>query len=707
MRRPANSLCAAAIALVFACALPPCALAQTDRPWSTPPEEGISVAPSGDDEQLADAPASATVVNGDFETGTLSGWTSFTPSTSNGSWRTHSGTTTPMSGSTIYAPPQGSFGAMADMTQAGNYVLYQDITLPTGQTHTLSFILYYSNRQPVSGNNNGFTEPSGTTLAGSQTYRVDLIKTTAAPDTNVSSDILANVFRTRSGDPESMRPTLITYDISAFAGQTVRLRFAAGVCCYYFYPGVDDVRITSNLVITGRVANAAGRAIPNAIVTLSGSQSATAITDPVGRYTFDNVLSGGNYTVTPSKSGYAFVPPSQAYTNLTASQTADFTATGGSLAPTAGQVLISRFRTRGALGANDEFIELYNNTDTDIVVSDPTPPASGATGWALVGGDSPTVARVIIPSGAFIPARGHYLVANTNDITTGYNLTPYAGADTGHGSDFTDGRGIALFRTANSTLFNLANRLDAVGFASETNILFFNGTPLQPSGGVTTNLQHVFMRRLDAGPPKNTGNNAADFVFISTTAAAVGAAQSVLGSPGPQNFSTNVVHLGTMGSSLINSSQPSTSSPNRVRDTRAFTYTRTSTTGGTILFPLGTLSIQRRFTNLTGAPVKRLRFRVIDTTSGPAPAGTADLRLLTSTGVVTDSTSAVVATVGGLKLEEPPNQDVGGGLNSTVRVGSIDLRAPLAPGASVDVQFLLGVQQGGSFRFFVLIEPLD
>jgi hypothetical protein len=35
------------------------------------------------------------------------------------------------------------------------------------------------------------------------------------------------------------------------------------------------------------------------------------------------------------------------------------------------------------------------------------------------------------------------------------------------------------------------------------------------------------------------------------------------------------------------------------------------------------------------------------------------------------------------------------------------LRAPLAPGASIDVQFLLGVQTGGSFRFFLIVEPLN
>src|ERR1044072_7172143 len=275
-------------------------------------------------------PSAATVSNSDFETRNLSGWSIFN-STTGGSWRAHNSPTPPASLSTTYAPPQGSFGAMADMTSGGNYVLYQDIALPAGQRHTLSFILYYSNRWHDNANNsNGFVEPSGTTLTSSQTYRVDLIKTTAAADTNVASDILVNVFRARNGDPGSMRPTLITYDISAFAGQTVRLRFAAGVPSYYFYPGVDDVRITSNLVITGRVANAAGRAIPNTTVTLSGSQSATAFTDPVGRYTSDTVPSGGNYTVTPSKSGYTFVPPSQAYVNLTASQTADFTGAGGS-----------------------------------------------------------------------------------------------------------------------------------------------------------------------------------------------------------------------------------------------------------------------------------------------------------------------------------------------------------------------------------------
>src|SRR5205085_104664 len=144
---------------------------------------------------------------------------------------------------------------------------------------------------------------------------------------------------------------------------------------------------------------------------------------------------------------------------------------------------------------------------------------SGVAGWALVGGDSPTFARTIVPNGTLIPARSRYLTAYTNSPSTSYNLTPYAGADTGSQNDFPDGRGIALFKTANSTNFTLANRLDAVGFASETNTLFVNGTPLLPSGGVTTGLQHVFMRKLGSGQPQNTTNNLADFVFVDTTGA--------------------------------------------------------------------------------------------------------------------------------------------------------------------------------------------
>ena len=68
---------------------------------------------------------------------------------------------------------------------------------------------------------------------------------------------------------------------------------------------------------------------------------------------------------------------------------------------------------------------------------------------------------------------------------------------------------------------------------------------------------------------------------------------------------------------------------------------------------------------------------------------------------------AGMTTVRGTTLEEtPPAQANGGGFNSSLSAGVITLAAPLAPGATIDVQWLLGIQQTGAFRFYVNIEAL-
>jgi hypothetical protein len=121
----------------------------------------------------------------------------------------------------------------------------------------------------------------------------------------------------------------------------------------------------------------------------------------------------------------------------------------------------------------------------------------------------------------------------------------------------------------------------------------------------------------------------------------------------------------------------------------------------------GTLSIRRRFRNNTGGPVSRLRFRVVDMTTGAAPAGTADLRLLASTDIPAATlVGGGSVFIRGLRLEEPPGQPGGGGINASASDDTINLATPLGPGASVNVQFLLGVEQGGNFRFFLNVEGL-
>jgi hypothetical protein len=63
-------------------------------------------------------------------------------------------------------------------------------------------------------------------------------------------------------------------------------------------------------------------------------------------------------------------------------------------------------------------------------------------------------------------------------------------------------------------------------------------------------------------------------------------------------------------------------------------------------------------------------------------------------------------TVQGTQLEQPPGQPNGGGFNSSLGAQTVTLATPLANGASIDVRFLLGIQQTGSYKFFLNIEAL-
>jgi hypothetical protein len=250
--------------------------------------------------------------------------------------------------------------------------------------------------------------------------------------------------------------------------------------------------------------------------------------------------------------------------------------------------------------------------------------------------------------------------------------------------------------------------------------LFREGNTLTPTSGST--LEHSYFRDEcgKKGNPSTFGNcptggftkdsnvNADDFIFVDTNATATVMGQR-LGAPGPQNlgsprFTLNVVAL------LLDSSKSAAGNPNRVRDTTAIGPNAAT----------GTMSIRRRFQNNTGAPVTRLRIRVVDiSTTFIASGGVADLRLLTS-GNTTDTVSDPVTcaaspgspsspctiTIFGTQLETPPAQPLGGGFNSSATTTTVTLGSPLAPGASVNLQILLGVQTTGSFKFFFNIEAL-
>ena len=387
----------------------------------------------------------------------------------------------------------------------------------------------------------------------------------------------------------------------------------------------------------------------------------------------------------------------------------------------AGTFLISEIRTSGPAGAGDDFVEVYNNTDTPLTVA--ASDASSGFGLFKMGADCSATPVLIgvIPNGTVIPARGHFLFVGSAYSLGDYGGTGAAAGDLTLSSDIESDANVAIFNTSSVANLSSVTRLDAVGFGSNTGgncDLLREGTTLAPMSGSTLNYSYV---RDECGKkgnpaifgpcpsgflPVDTNVNADDFIFVDTTAQVTVAGQR-LGAPGPQNIGNPLLRNSAITTLLLDSNFGGPAAPNRVRNT------------GAPEAPLGTLSVRRRFVNNTGAPVTRLRFRVVDISTVGVTPGIADVRAITSTSVVvsgiTDAATCSASgagpapctvTVLGTTLEQPPTQAIGGGHNSSLSAGTITLPTPLAPGASINLQFLLGVHQSGSFKFFFNIEAL-
>ncbi|HEX6183766.1 MAG TPA: DNA/RNA non-specific endonuclease, partial [Pyrinomonadaceae bacterium] len=444
-------------------------------------------------------------------------------------------------------------------------------------------------------------------------------------------------------------------------------------------PATGSQTTAAAFQISGAVRGAGGNGLSGVSLTLSNDDTALAntVTDANGNYSFANVAAGGDYTVAPSSASFTFSPTSASINGLASNQTADFTATP--------RVIISEFRFRGpdpdGAGAGtasaNEFVELYNQTDESVTV----------TGWTLRASTGVTLLTLPVVQ---IPARGHYLVAGA-----GYGLAANASADSTLAADIPDGAGVALFN--NSTTFDASTRLDAVGFAGAGDATYREGAGLTPSGGVTADAEFTFARRLKTGTPADTDDNEADFQFLSTEGEVYDSRQSLLGAPGPENASSPVQRNSQTTVVLLDPLVASSLAPNRVRD-----FGQNPSNNSTF----GTMSIRRTLTNITGTNVTRLRFRIVDVTAHPTPAGFADLRALTSGQISVTVTGGATKTVQGTTLEQPPAQANGGALNSTLAAGTVTLAQPLANGQSVDLQFLLGVQQAGTFRFYINVEAV-
>jgi glucose/arabinose dehydrogenase len=372
-------------------------------------------------------------------------------------------------------------------------------------------------------------------------------------------------------------------------------------------------------------------------------------------------------------------------------------------------MLISEYRLDGPGGLRDEFVELYNNTGEAITVTT----ADNSAGWALVTGRESAAGVAletyhVIPNGTVIPAHAHYLVAGDAYSLAGYGGADRARADAVSLNDLSGDdaehpfRGLALFRTAEATNFTAPNRLDAVGGACADARLSEGRVSglCQNVGTVSTpGANYSLVRKQPAGTPQDTDHNADDFTLVAVESPLQSAGARLaaeLGAPGPENLNSPTQHNATIKASLIDPQVASSLPPNRVR--------------AGVQIPngqYGTLTIRRRFTNKTGRTVVALRFRLVSITTLGTPAESnpqADLRASGSSDTEVQTSAGGLITVKGTILEQPPAQTLGGGLNSTLVVPLTG--GALIPNASVNVQFVLGVQQEGTFRFLVNVEAL-
>lgn len=213
---------------------------------------------------------------------------------------------------------------------------------------------------------------------------------------------------------------------------------------------------------------------------------------------------------------------------------------------TSSNVVISEFRTRGPNGGNDEFIELYNLSNSAIDIG----------GWKIKGSNSggSTSTRLTIASGTTLNPGCHFLATNSGS-------SGYSGSTVGnqtYSTGITDDGGIALTLSDDTII-------DQVGM--NIGSAYKEGTTLAAMSG-SANQSYERKPGGASGNGTDTDNNNSDFTLNSS-------------SSNPQNLSSLCISVttATPTSTPTNTSTSThTRTPTRTNtSTVSPTHTRTST----------------------------------------------------------------------------------------------------------------------------------
>lgn len=176
--------------------------------------------------------------NGGFERGWLGGWGHRDQADSNGTWQVHEGTSGPVSGLRIPAPPEGRSQAVVDQNGPGSHLLFRRIEVDDDDL-ALRLTFWYRNRAEE------FFSPRTLRYdrVANQQFRIDLLRPGARLDSMADRAILATPFRTTRDSRINVGPRTITVDLSRFEGRDVRLRIAEVDNLFFFQAGVDAVEL--------------------------------------------------------------------------------------------------------------------------------------------------------------------------------------------------------------------------------------------------------------------------------------------------------------------------------------------------------------------------------------------------------------------------------------------------------------------------------
>ncbi|MGA7307037.1 MAG: T9SS type A sorting domain-containing protein [Rhodothermales bacterium] len=164
-----------------------------------------------------------------------------------GSWFVQMDTLSPVNGNLVPEPTEGEQAAMTDQGDPGTHILFQDVALLSPPaTIGLKYDMYVHSHAD-------WVVPSTGTLSANDTVnqhvRVDIMDPNAEVD-DVGAGVWMNLYRpVPMVDTTESGYTEMSADLSAFAGQTVRLRFAEVDNQDVLNFGVDNVRLMQTPIL--------------------------------------------------------------------------------------------------------------------------------------------------------------------------------------------------------------------------------------------------------------------------------------------------------------------------------------------------------------------------------------------------------------------------------------------------------------------------